>query len=114
MKNCFVSYLFLLIFPFVAGAKSSFPPSFNEYSAMMKSFNTFISEMEKSPNLYYRLQHFGFGVGDDDFGNESLSVGIAFLTPKDCFGILRQRWKSIDCNEYSCESSEFDMSQCPE
>lgn len=70
--------------------------------------------MEKNPNLYYRIENFGFGVGKDEFENEIRAVGIAFYTPKNCYGILQQKWISNNCNEYSCETSDSSMHRCSE
>lgn len=114
MKKKLFTFFVFISFPLAVGAKSSFPPSFTEYTSMRQSFDIFISEMEKNPNLYYRLEHFGFGEGDDEFENETRSVGIVYFTPKDCTGILQQSWISNDCNEYSCEPSKFYMQRCPE
>lgn len=112
MKKKLFTFFIIISVPLAVGAKSIFPPSFNEYTAMLRSINVFISEMNKLPDVYYRLHHFGFGVGKDDFGNEKLGTGIIYFTPTDCWGIMNQIWNSIDCDEISCDYSEIQMFPC--
>lgn len=111
MKNLiFILFSFYFLI-FRAEGASVFPDWFSPDTAKMETLKEFILEMEKKPEMFYKILFFNSFKFTDEEGHEAFSVDISFLTPE-CLRSARQEWKSYLCNQNKCKPFPFHLLNC--